>query len=80
MAKTTLLDEVQAELAVSVKRCKLVKYYSAMTPEDQEALVLVLEDKQVPPPAIARALTKRGLPISENAIKRCRQHECWKES
>ena len=80
MAKSSLFDEVQAEAVKSNVRCKLAKIYASMSPEDQEALVSILENPKTPSAAIARVLTKRGLPISDASVKRCRQHECWKES
>lgn len=80
MAKTTLLDDIQAELESTSNRCKLAKIYDALNLEDRLALASVLEDPAVSAPTIARVLTKRDFPISENAVKRCRKHECWKES
>jgi len=72
-----LSDAFQREIAGSTKHhhCKLVDIAAQLSDDDRKALIAALDSK-MSHPAISRALTSEGLPISSSTIGRHRKNRC----
>lgn len=70
-----LRDEIGQEAATrKTKRLRVDEVMDDLSDEDKKDLLDAIRDPRIVPNAIMRALHKRGIQISENAIRHARQH------
>lgn len=69
---TSLAELIEQEAAPRTQETKLSRIFRTLSPAEQEAVTKALLDPAVSNPAIARALTRAGHPISEKAIRAAR--------
>lgn len=70
-----LRDEIGQEAASRrAKRLRVDEVMDDLSDEDKKDLLDAIRDPRIVPNVIMRALNKRGIQISENAIRHARQH------
>jgi hypothetical protein len=70
-----LKDEIGQEAANrKARRTRIEEVLDALSDDDQKDLIDAIRDARIVPRAIAGALQKRGIQISEGAIRHARSH------
>ena len=69
-----MLDGMEPQ--VKKPNCKIRSILESLEPKDREILVQALADSQWTAGALARELTKRGLPVSEKPVQAHKRKGC----
>jgi hypothetical protein len=71
----SLLDDIKNETRRTGAKPRILEILEQLSKEDRKDFLSAINDHGIPATNIARALTKRGIKITDNAITRYRRGE-----